>query len=143
MIFPDHQWDPWKFAVIPDGFFHSTENARRFFEHLLEEKGVNKTDLHELYHFTYRDVRYAGGGTLLKLHGSLFNAIKAAFPEKRWDPEHFSSAPRKSWQSAAMRKQVFERMRVEIFGPDSPSSSLAALSYADIVEHNAASLLAT
>jgi hypothetical protein len=140
-IYPEHKWDPWKFVTIPKLWFDSVENERVFFERLLEDKGFKPTDFTELYHITYQEVRDYGGYEILKKRKSLSNALQELFPEHKWVASRFSRAPNKLWESHTERKNMFEDLRVKIFGPDAPIESLAGLSYADISAHKAASLM--
>lgn len=141
--YPEHEWIVWKFNLLPRRWFESPANARLFFETILHDRGFEKSDLKQLYHITYQDIRDIGGGTLLKNRKSLFGAVSFAFPEHPWDQTRFVRAPMKTWQSHAERRKLFEEMRKKIFGDDAPISSMAGISFADISEHRAASLLAT
>lgn len=39
-IYPVHNWQPWKFKVIPNGFWNSLENQRTFFSHVQSQEVV-------------------------------------------------------------------------------------------------------
>lgn len=142
-MYPGHRWDVWKFHATPLGWFNSPENGRLFFERWLEDHGYSKTDLNRLYTLTFVVVRKYGGGALLKKHRTLHAAVRACFPEHRWDNARFERVPMKMWQSSAERRRIFEQMRTEIFGASSTVASLAALTFADVSSHGAGSMLAS
>lgn len=34
VIYPDHEWLPWKFSALPKKFFKSTTNLKQFFKYM-------------------------------------------------------------------------------------------------------------
>lgn len=63
---PDHDWEPWRFERVPNGFWHSRSNRAWFLAWLGDYFGFDH--LNDWSELTRQDIRDAGGGTLLTHH---------------------------------------------------------------------------
>lgn len=97
--FPDHKWQVWKFAKVPQGWWADQANQRLFFEEAGEELGVGKLD--DWYGVSRRQLVNVSGVSLLVdfYKNNLFLALSAVFPEHRWLPWKFSASrvPLRFW----------------------------------------------
>src|SRR5690606_33263791 len=63
-IYPEMEWQPWRFKRVPSGYFNSQENQHRFFEHIANQLQIRCPE--EWYNLKYKDFILAGGKDLLK-----------------------------------------------------------------------------
>jgi hypothetical protein len=56
----EHEWIPWKFRQVADGFWSDMQNQRNFFENLaVELKLQNMEDWYKVTSQVYKEVRFA------------------------------------------------------------------------------------
>lgn len=90
-IFPEHDWAPWKFRQIPNGFWDREGSRRQFFDTIASELSVRK--LEDWYSISVEEVRRLGGGALVtKRFYNLGDALKDAYPDHQWDMARFGTA---------------------------------------------------
>lgn len=89
-VYVAHNWQSWKFAQVPNGFWDSIENQRLFFDWLSEKLGV-KT-LAEWGAVRPQQVVDAGGWRVLgTIYGRrLKNALEAIYPQHDWSQIRFN-----------------------------------------------------
>lgn len=63
---PEHEWNPWRFERVPNGYWRSRANRRRFIAWLGGHLRVNRFD--GWSGLSRHEIRAAGGGTLLTHH---------------------------------------------------------------------------
>jgi hypothetical protein len=75
--YPEHEWHPWKFGKLPNGFWKSAENQRMFFDWAKEQLVIKKNE--DWYNVTSSELRRLGGGPLLRkrFEGSISRALKS------------------------------------------------------------------
>jgi hypothetical protein len=81
-IYPEYQLQPWRFNITPKGFWeHSAlDNQKAFLDDLKKQRGIKTpTDWSRISH---AEIIRNGGGALLKLHGSLTNALEKVYLQK-------------------------------------------------------------
>jgi hypothetical protein len=86
---PAHDWKPWLFHRVPQGYWEDRANQARYLRWLGRQLGFrSKADW---YHLDPVHLRLTGGNCLLKrYHGrSLTRLLRTHFPRWRWDPEQF------------------------------------------------------
>jgi hypothetical protein len=90
-LYPQYEWEPWRFSKVPSNFWQDIENQKLFWISLGKKKGFSKME--SWYAITPDDVLKHGGITILKNYhrNSLAAALTAAFPEHNWDPWKFLS----------------------------------------------------
>lgn len=63
-MYPEHNWEPWRFEKVPANWFREAPNARRFLEFIRAEQGWN--DISELNQLTAKLVLKHGGRSYLR-----------------------------------------------------------------------------
>lgn len=86
---PDYDWQEWRFARVPNGFWRRRRNRYRFIDELGKELGFRKPA--DWRHLTREAVRGAGGAALLSMryNNSLVNLLRDRFPDQNWTPQRF------------------------------------------------------
>ncbi len=93
-LMPDVEWEEWRFARVPNGFWKRRKNRHRFIDTLGRQLGYRRPT--DWYRLTREQVREAGGSALLSMvyHNSLLHLLNDRFPAVRWDPERlYGSSP--------------------------------------------------
>jgi hypothetical protein len=57
--FSDHPWIPWRFALVPRGFWENINNQRIFFNHVANELGL--TNMEDWYSVSAKTIHDHGG----------------------------------------------------------------------------------
>jgi hypothetical protein len=60
-MFPNHQWDEWKFVQTPQSWWTNWTNAVRFMEALRQQEGWSSLD--DLYNISAATLRKHGGSS--------------------------------------------------------------------------------
>lgn len=83
---PGVEWEEWRFARVPNGFWEKRANRHRFVDALGRHLGFRRPG--DWYRLTREDVRAFGGSALLMMryNNSLVKLLKDRFPRERWDP---------------------------------------------------------
>lgn len=96
-VYPDHEWEPWKFKGVPKGFWDERENQRRFGDWLGKQLGIK--ELGDWYNVTSADVISRGGAVLMDQYAeSLSHMLSAIYPNHEWQVWMFSQVSRGSWE---------------------------------------------
>ena len=97
--YPEHNWIPWKFATVPQGYWKDPANQRRFFDELGKQLGIQELD--DWYDKLSKKIIIDNNGIsiLSKHRGSPASALMAAYPEHTWAPWKFDTAPMGYWSS--------------------------------------------
>ena len=91
-LYPKHDWQPWKFEVIPRGLWDDPKIQRSFFDSYMKEAGFK--NMEDWYNVKESDIRDKGGSSLLSYHkNSLAKALAEAFPDYNWHLWKFGSVP--------------------------------------------------
>lgn len=100
---PRTLWDEWRFDMVPQGYWLSADNLRRYMDWLGEQLGIRTP--HLWYCVTAEDVRQHHGITPLTMHGgSVCRLVSAYLPQLDWKPWLFWRAPMGFWQQAENRR---------------------------------------
>eukprot|EP01027_Heterolobosea_sp_BB2_P026356 GEZU01040587.1.p1 GENE.GEZU01040587.1~~GEZU01040587.1.p1 ORF type:complete len:509 (-),score=114.87 GEZU01040587.1:129-1430(-) len=107
-VYPEHgEWLPWRFRVVPSGFWMDKANQRRFLEWAAKQLQVRSPD--DWYSkVSHEDICRLGGARLLRgyYNDSLPRALVAIFPEVEWQPWRFGS----SWASSSSSSSLLMMM---------------------------------
>jgi hypothetical protein len=88
--FPHHKWIPWKFEVVPNGFWQDKKNRVAYLRWLGRRLGISrKSDWYEIT--KKRFVDNYGGGVIDFYSNSCALAVTDCFDHLRWDIERFAS----------------------------------------------------
>lgn len=85
-LYPDHDWQEWRFARVPFGYWRKAKNRRRYIQWLGEQLGIKKqADWRQVRRSDF--LRLCGGGLLETLHASYFDLLAECVRGIRWDRE--------------------------------------------------------
>lgn len=105
--FPAYEWQEWLFAKVPEAFWQSADNRRRYMTWLGKQLGFRHLD--DWYRVTTKDFqRHHGGAFLLEHRSSVSQLVAACFPQRDWKPWLFARSPSNLWED---RKTCREYMR--------------------------------
>jgi hypothetical protein len=96
-IYPEFNWQPWRFTQSPKSNLQSVQSHREFFDHMA--KKLNLKHMDDWYNIT-RDGLLEKRTTVLHEHygDSLVKALQTAYPEVKWLPWKFTRVPSGYWQ---------------------------------------------
>jgi len=110
LAFPDHDWQPWRFASLDPSWWSSIPNQRQFLDHFAPTQNLlQQLEHHFLYDLTWERIGAAGGNALKVLYeANLLTMAQAVYPDRQWQPWKFGSQlPSHWWLSESNRKQYF------------------------------------
>jgi hypothetical protein len=139
-LYPEHTWHEWMFSRVPDGFWNSIENQRRYLDWLAPqlkfvkppetiirplkfslayhslskfplENSVSK--LEDWYQVSLQQFETIAGESLLRSNysSSLVQLLTTVYPEHKWHIWKFTSAPRNLWASIDVQRLFFESLK--------------------------------
>lgn len=81
-IYPDKEWQVWRFRTVPTGYWDNFDNHRIFFDWLADQLNIDVPD--KWYNISDKDIVDHGGETLLYDYydGSLINTLMSIYPGK-------------------------------------------------------------
>eukprot|EP01122_Echinamoeba_exundans_P017035 TRINITY_DN8836_c0_g1_i1.p1 TRINITY_DN8836_c0_g1~~TRINITY_DN8836_c0_g1_i1.p1 ORF type:complete len:344 (-),score=54.35 TRINITY_DN8836_c0_g1_i1:1059-2090(-) len=92
--YPNHQWLPWRFKKINQGWWNSIDNQKLFLEWATERLNVRSLD--EWYLKSGDDIVDLGGRTLLKRYkSSLATMLRNIYKDHTWEEWRFAATPKK------------------------------------------------
>lgn len=111
-----HEWFPWKFQYVPDGYWNDMQNQKKFFEWLGKELKYDKME--NWYNLKGSTVIERGGGGLLhRYRGSVVGAVQAVFPSYPWVVWKFERVPNNFWKSEsncrAFLEWIFKELKLQ------------------------------
>jgi len=86
-VYPNHDWLPWKFRVVPKGWWLSHENNRTFLDWL--GKLLNIKTMEDWYKVPSDDIVKNYGATLILKNRNPFGMLRDVYPEYKWELEKF------------------------------------------------------
>jgi len=133
-LYPAHAWIPWKFDIVPKGFWTVKENRRRFFAWLFGQP-LTLSSMQDWYNISPSIVNQYGGAAFFKrvYGGSLAKALLDLFPEHTWLPWKFSnhSVEETFWDFNENRRlfiqHIEDHLNISSIEDWSEGSKLAAL----------------
>jgi len=82
-VYPEHNWQPWRFGSVPVSMWDDPQKAREFVEWVGTKLGVKKVE--DWYEIRNEDVRRLGGAYLLNKNGGLMGLLSKNYPEQKWE----------------------------------------------------------
>jgi len=102
-IYPNHKWYPWKFGQGPR-LWHKKCYQKLFITWLGEELGY--TTMEDWYELTHKNlVNNYGNGLLAQYCNSPSKVVIELFPDYKWIPWKFNTAPNGFWKNRENRKK--------------------------------------
>ena len=88
-VYPDYNWIPWKFNVVPHKFWDNKDNQRKYFDWAFKELGyTNSDDWYSLTSYTIEseNERLCRGiySITVKYNDTLYETLRNIYPEKEW-----------------------------------------------------------
>jgi hypothetical protein len=107
-IYPEWEWKPWIFAEdVPETFWHSFENQRKYMDWFAEESGVNLVE--EWYGKDKNSIIKKGGSGLIRYYkGSLPRSLRSIYKHTAWKDWLFEYIPRGFWNSIENCREYME-----------------------------------
>lgn len=103
-LYPNHEWIPWKFAHVPNGYWEDSNNQIKFVEWLKKE--MNYDSMEDWYHITQETIYKNGGKGLLHgyFHNSPIQMLQKLYPNYEWIPSKFKKKPKSVDQTMYEKK---------------------------------------
>ena len=111
-IFPEYQWQTWKFSYLP--YKWSDHNNRRsFFDSLTKELNIQKME--DWYKINASQVVKRGGDAILShFRGSLIKALQSIYPDFPWQFWKFKGFPSSMWTDINNQRQFCNWLETEL-----------------------------
>lgn len=108
---PHHSWLPWRFAEVPQSFWHVAEHRLQYMSWLGKRLGYRQPE--DWYGITKSQICDNFGGGLLRTHygDSPQRAVQELFPSTNLLPWRFVSVPNGFWLVAANRAKYLRWLR--------------------------------
>jgi hypothetical protein len=87
-IYPNHNWEPWKFHQIQRGLWKKEKEVQRFVVWL--ENQLEIKEISDWYRINRQVIRRVAPTTIMEYHGSLYAFLTKIYPQHNWDKEKLS-----------------------------------------------------
>jgi hypothetical protein len=112
-VYPEHKFDVWRFGTVPEGFWDSRENLKKFFD--WAHKDLQLKTLDGWYRVYNREIERRGGKAILtKYKGYLGHALAEVYPEKEWQIWRFQELPKDYWNDKSVHRKYFESVSKDL-----------------------------
>lgn len=112
-VYPDYNWQLWKFSRCPKSFWEDVKNQRNFMDWIAQQK--NFTSMDDWYKLTYNDLKSMGGGTLLiKYNSSVIQLLMGVYPEFDWKRQQFPKQSHNHWDNIDNQKAFLEMAKEKL-----------------------------
>jgi hypothetical protein len=108
IAYPDTEWQPWRFEVMPHGYWNVPEYRMQYAEYLADKLEVMKMD--DWYKISAKDFAENCGSSLLRNYyeDSPSLAIMSFYPEYDWQPWRFETVQQHHWEKLENRRNYFD-----------------------------------
>eukprot|EP01125_Pyxidicula_operculata_P018483 TRINITY_DN655_c0_g1_i3.p1 TRINITY_DN655_c0_g1~~TRINITY_DN655_c0_g1_i3.p1 ORF type:complete len:416 (-),score=39.96 TRINITY_DN655_c0_g1_i3:123-1370(-) len=113
VLVPDHEWLPWLFDRIPQNYWKSIENQRKFLAWV--ESNLELKD--RLYWYTVKHATLIQnhGNPMLKLYqDSPYKMLKTVYPDIPWRPWKFHRTPVNIWSELNNVQDCIHEIKSEL-----------------------------
>lgn len=122
-LYPDHQWQLWRFSQVPKGYWENHHHQKQFFDWLGQQCGIK--DLSDWYNLNITDIATKGGSKLAAYHyehqrdgvdqgNMLINSLAQVYPDFPWQFWRFKYVAKSLWEEPKTHKQYFEWLGDEL-----------------------------
>jgi len=96
-LYPEHDWQLWRFSQVPRHYWQEEKNRKLYFEWLTSELKIKSME--DWYTITKEDVlkKEGAGGVLVYHRHSLVQALKDLYPNYPWQEWKFKLAIKGFW----------------------------------------------
>ena len=105
-VFPEYEWEPWRFRTTPDGYWSDKRNCTRYLKWLGEQLGFHT--LEDWYALSHQILCDNHGYGIVHEVGSVVGVVKLLFHDQEILEWRFSNVPRRFWRSPSNRKRYFD-----------------------------------
>jgi len=122
-IYPDHDWQLWKFKCTPKGYWDKLFNQREYLDWLEQQFGYKCKE--DWYKVTQEDFFKHGGTTVLVgyYQGSPSKLLQSVYPEHNWMLWRFQVIPKGYWKKL-LKDQSEQKKMVDWLGSQLSIKSL-------------------
>lgn len=103
-LVPDYKWEPTSFSA--PRCWDSLIEQRKFMDEIAQKLNVKEPQ--DWNNVQYRDIHARGGHSLLIRYPSLYDALKAIYPEVKWDIYQRKHFPKKYWEDPSNIRDYLE-----------------------------------
>lgn len=122
--YPEYEWMPWRFAVLPVKFWDNVENQKKCLEWIGERLGIQTME--DWVKVSRQAVMQAGGRRLLGFHQkSLLKTLETVYPEFNWKSAMTTSQPQQ--MAFNLLKSIFGDEVLSNFRFSGPEGSVVEL----------------
>jgi len=90
-IYPEHDWELWKFDPIPKGFWDNQQNHKKFMDWVTKQLGI--TDMKDWYYIKHSQlIQYNALPLLGYYNNSVMTAVTEIYTDHQWDMVEFEKA---------------------------------------------------
>jgi hypothetical protein len=99
---------------VPNEFWKCIANQRSYFDWIGQQLNIQRLD--DWHRVTFRAIsRFPKvSSILLNYNSSLFQALKAIYPEVEWNPLSSKSVPQKHWKSKENHRTYFNWLAQQV-----------------------------
>lgn len=112
-VFTEHNWEEWRFSLVPSGFWSRPENQRKFTAALAQKMNFRQPE--DWYKLRKQDIIDCGGrGLLDHFRSSPRLFVSSMFPGHDWKQWKFAAGGRSVWSASASRREFFDWAQSEL-----------------------------
>jgi hypothetical protein len=111
-IYPEYNWLPWKFNVLPEGFWNDINNVKEYMEWLYKELGYFKME--DCYDLTRNKLEDNFAGSLFNKYDNILSILTAIYPGYKWLPWKFKVTHNGFWDNKKNQKEYMDWLFKEL-----------------------------
>ncbi len=97
-VYPEYEWQPWKFSKVSRSFWEDLSNQRRYLDQVAQE--LNISTVQDWYRVRMVDILSQHGHGLMNYYQrSLIHALETVYPDYPWQVWQFQHVPRRYWHA--------------------------------------------
>jgi hypothetical protein len=118
-IYPDHEWDRWRFNAQAlwdvDAVKDNISQLEAFVKHLAFRLSVPENELESWYRISHLQMNAVGMLSTVRRIGGLPTLLQKVFPDHQWDPSKFIQAHKRSQQLLLKKvlQEIFPGSEIE------------------------------
>jgi hypothetical protein len=105
-IYPEFQWQAWKFQNVSRGYWNSLESKRQYFDWIAEKMGLKNCE--DWYSVDIKELGYPGNKGPMEFQHHPSNILMQVYPEVEWQPWRFDSIPKNYWNQLEHQTKYME-----------------------------------
>eukprot|EP01114_Cavostelium_apophysatum_P022095 TRINITY_DN7884_c0_g1_i1.p1 TRINITY_DN7884_c0_g1~~TRINITY_DN7884_c0_g1_i1.p1 ORF type:complete len:873 (-),score=176.06 TRINITY_DN7884_c0_g1_i1:3235-5853(-) len=116
-VFPEHQWELWRFSALPVNFSQNEANVKHFLDKFEENLQIKSPS--DWYRVSGQQLQDFGGASVIEKVGGLQAMLAKRYPNYQWDESKFFGRGKKAaqrWLLLTVKdllgsREVFENFR--------------------------------